>query len=41
MARAIVAYREQHGRYGQIEDVRQVKLVTAELYEKLRPYLVL
>ncbi|ARS37514.1 ComEA family DNA-binding protein [Pontibacter actiniarum] len=41
VARAIVAYREQHGTYGQVEDVRQVKLVTAELYEKLQPYLAL
>ncbi|GAB3827871.1 hypothetical protein GCM10028895_40650 [Pontibacter rugosus] len=41
VARAIVAYREQHGRYSQVEEVRQVKLVTAELFEKLRPYLTL
>ncbi|WP_276497853.1 ComEA family DNA-binding protein [Pontibacter litorisediminis] len=41
VARAIVAYREQHGKYSQLEDVRQVKLITAELYEKLRPYLAL
>ncbi|PTX19630.1 competence ComEA-like helix-hairpin-helix protein [Pontibacter mucosus] len=41
VARAIVAYREQHGKYEQLEDVRQVKLVTAELYEKIRPYLAL
>ena len=41
VARALVAYREQHGKYGQVEDVRQVKLVTAELFEKLRPYLTL
>lgn len=39
VARAIVAYREQHGTYKQVEDLRQVKLVTAELFEKLRPYL--
>lgn len=41
VARAIVAYREQHGKYVQLEDVRQVKLVTAELYEKIKPYLAL
>ncbi|CAM3471371.1 helix-hairpin-helix domain-containing protein [Pontibacter korlensis] len=41
VARANVAYREQHGRYRQLEDVRQVKLVTAELYVKLQPYLTL
>ncbi|MCX2738606.1 ComEA family DNA-binding protein [Pontibacter anaerobius] len=41
VARAIVAYREQHGKYEQLEDVRQIKLVTPELYEKIRPYLAL
>ncbi|WP_461491789.1 ComEA family DNA-binding protein [Pontibacter sp. HJ8] len=41
VARAIVAYREQHGPYRQIEDIRQIKLVTQELFEKLQPYLVL
>ncbi|MCJ8163997.1 helix-hairpin-helix domain-containing protein [Pontibacter sp. E15-1] len=41
VARALVAYREQHGHYQQLEDIRKVKLVTAELFEKLRPYLQL
>ncbi|WP_018476954.1 ComEA family DNA-binding protein [Pontibacter roseus] len=41
LARAIVAYREQHGAYRQVEDIRQIKLVTPELYEKISPYLVL
>ncbi|MCC9137283.1 ComEA family DNA-binding protein [Pontibacter silvestris] len=41
VARAIVAYREQHGEYKRVEDVQQVKLVTAELFDKLRPYLAL
>jgi competence ComEA-like helix-hairpin-helix protein len=41
VARALVAYREQHGPYEKLEDVQQVKLVTAELFEKLRPYLAL
>ncbi|QCR24735.1 helix-hairpin-helix domain-containing protein [Pontibacter sp. SGAir0037] len=41
VARAIVAYREQHGAYKKVEDVRQVKLVTAEVFEKLKPYLAL
>jgi competence protein ComEA len=41
LARAIVAYREQHGAYRQVGDVRQIKLVTPELYEKLNPYLAL
>jgi competence ComEA-like helix-hairpin-helix protein len=41
VARALVAYREQHGNYERLEDVQQVKLVTAELYEKIKPYLQL
>ncbi|WP_114778367.1 ComEA family DNA-binding protein [Botryobacter ruber] len=41
VARVIVAYREQHGPYQRVEDVQQVKLVTPELYEKLKPYLAL
>ena len=39
VARAIVAYREQHGAYRQVEEVRQIKIVTAELFEKISPYL--
>ncbi|MFD3000212.1 ComEA family DNA-binding protein [Pontibacter toksunensis] len=40
-ARAIVAYREQHGKYERLEDVQKVRLVSAEMFEKLRPYLQL
>ncbi|NEM99541.1 ComEA family DNA-binding protein [Pontibacter burrus] len=39
LARAIVAYREQHGRFESVEELKKIKLVTPELYEKLRPYL--
>ncbi len=39
LARAIVAYREQHGRFENVEELKEIKLVTPELYEKLRPYL--
>ncbi|SIQ54474.1 ComEA family DNA-binding protein [Pontibacter lucknowensis] len=41
VARAIVAYREQHGAFRQVEDIRQIKIVTQELFEKISPYLVL
>ncbi|MFD2516189.1 ComEA family DNA-binding protein [Pontibacter locisalis] len=41
VARAIVAFREQHGNYDRVEDVRQVKLVTSEIFEKLKPYLII
>ncbi|MBM3441994.1 MAG: hypothetical protein FJX89_04740 [Bacteroidetes bacterium] len=38
VARAIIAYREQHGPFGQVEDLSRVALVTAELFERMRPY---
>lgn len=41
VARAIVAYREQHGEYKEVEALQQVKLVSRDLFEKLRPYLTL
>ncbi|WP_242926792.1 ComEA family DNA-binding protein [Pontibacter vulgaris] len=41
VARAIVAYRQQHGEYKALEEVRNVKIVSQELYDKLKPYLVL
>ncbi|MHA6246717.1 ComEA family DNA-binding protein [Pontibacter sp. CAU 1760] len=41
VARALVAYREQHGKFQTVDDIRKVKLITAELFEKLRPYLAL
>ncbi|PVY43809.1 ComEA family DNA-binding protein [Pontibacter virosus] len=41
VARAIVAYREQHGDFRKVEDIRQIKIVTAELFEKISPYLEL
>ena len=41
VARALVAYREQHGDYKEPEDIKQVRLVTPELFEKLKPYLQL
>ncbi|PKV66627.1 ComEA family DNA-binding protein [Pontibacter ramchanderi] len=41
VARAIVAYREQHGEFKRVEDIRQIKIVTAELFDKISPYLEL
>lgn len=41
VARAIVAYREQHGAYQKVEDLKQIKIMTADLFEKLHPYLEL
>jgi competence protein ComEA len=39
LARAIVAYREQHGRFESVEELKQIKIIKPEQYEKLRPYL--
>jgi len=39
LARAIVAYREQHGRFESIEELKNIKIIKPEQYEKLRPYL--
>jgi competence protein ComEA len=41
LARAIVAYREQHGRFESVEELKQIKIIKPEQYEKLRPYLSL
>ncbi|TXK24760.1 helix-hairpin-helix domain-containing protein [Pontibacter qinzhouensis] len=41
VARALVAYREQHGPYKQIDEIRKIKIISPELYEKLLPYLSL
>ncbi|MBD1398319.1 helix-hairpin-helix domain-containing protein [Pontibacter sp. JH31] len=41
VARAIVAYREQHGAFRQVSEIRQIKIVTAELFEKISPYLTI
>jgi competence protein ComEA len=41
VARAIVAYREQHGRFEKTEDLLKIKLITPDLYNKLQPYLAL
>lgn len=41
VARAIVAYREQHGPYQQVAEIRNIKLISSELYTKLEPYLAL
>ncbi|WP_152559799.1 ComEA family DNA-binding protein [Hymenobacter sp. IS2118] len=37
-ARLIVAYRQQHGPYKQVEDLKQIPILKAEDWEKMRPY---
>lgn len=39
LANAIVRYREQHGPYSNIEDIKQIVLVTPEIFQKIVYYL--
>lgn len=39
MARAIVRYREQHGPFGRVEDIRKAFLMPDSIFQKLQPYL--
>lgn len=38
-AKALVAYRDQHGKFAQVADLMAVKLITADDYRRLEPYL--
>jgi competence ComEA-like helix-hairpin-helix protein len=40
LAKAIVAYREQHGNFARVEDIKQIYTITGELYNRVSPYLV-
>jgi competence ComEA-like helix-hairpin-helix protein len=37
-ARIIVAYRQQHGPFKRVEDLKQIPILKAEDWEKMRPY---
>lgn len=39
LAKAIIAYREQHGIFQAAEDVKKIMLMTDEMFQKLIPYL--
>lgn len=41
LARAITAYRDQHGPFKSLEDLKQIQLVSQEVWEKISPYLSL
>lgn len=41
LAKALIAYRDQHGAFGKIEDVKQVMLITEDIYAKIYPYISL
>ena len=38
IAKAIVAYRNQHGPYRTVEDIMQIKIVDPDLFERIHPY---
>ncbi len=38
-ARAIIAYREQHGNFKSIEDLKQIKIIDETTIQKIEPYL--
>lgn len=39
IANPIIAYRNEHGLFGKIEDIKKVAAVTEEIYNKIAPYL--
>ena len=41
LANPIVAYRNEHGSFSKIEDIKKVMAVTDEIYKKIAPYLTL
>ncbi|TMI66253.1 MAG: helix-hairpin-helix domain-containing protein [Bacteroidetes bacterium] len=41
VANPIVAYRNEHGLFSKVEDVKKVMAVTEEIYRKIEAYLVI
>jgi competence protein ComEA len=41
IAKAIVSYRDEHGSFNKIEDIKKIMVITEEVYSKLQPYLSL
>ena len=41
LANPIVAYRNEHGPFSKVEDIKNVMAVTDEIYKKVAPYLTL
>ena len=38
-AKTIIAYRDNHGAFSKVDDLRKVRAISRELFEKLKPYL--
>ena len=41
IANPIVAYRNEHGSFSSIEDLKKIMIITDEVYQKIAPYLTL
>jgi len=41
IANPIVAYRNEHGAFSKIDDIKKVMVVTDEIYKKIVPYLII
>lgn len=40
-AKALIAYRDQHGVFNEVEDIKKCHIITEELCQKIKPYLKL
>src|SRR4029077_11188899 len=41
LATAIISYRNEHGPFSSIEDLRKIMVITEEIYQKLAPYIII
>ena len=39
IANAIIAYRKEHGSFSAIADLKKIKIISDEVYQKIAPYL--
>ena len=39
LARVIIAYRQQHGSFQQVDDLKKISILTEQTFEKIKPYL--
>ncbi len=39
LAKAVIAFRKQHGKYKSVDEVTKVKLMTPQVFQKIKPYL--
>jgi len=39
LAKAVIAFRKQHGKYKSVDAVKEIKLITPQIFQKIKPYL--